>query len=78
MKIAWLVLIISAFTDFIITTGTAITSAMVGTMSAQLPNKGVMLLAITGGVVSAARTIQQALKSTPETTAALKGTGDGK
>ncbi len=78
MKIAWLVLIISAFTDFVITAATAVTSSMVATSSADFPSKAVVLLAVLGGLVSAARTIQQALKQTPETTAALKGTGDGK
>ncbi len=71
-------LIISAFTDFVITAATAVTSAMVSTGSADFPSKAVTLLAVLGGLVSAARTIQQALKQTPETTEALKGTGDGK
>jgi len=78
MKIAWLVLIISALTDFIITAATAVTSAMVGSGSTDFPNKAVLLLAVLGGLVSGARTIQQALKTTPEQTEALKGTGDGK
>lgn len=77
MKIAWLTLIISAVTDFIITSATALTTAMVSSGSAELPGKAVLLLAGLGGLVSAARTIQQALKATPENTAALKGTGDG-
>lgn len=78
MKIAWLTLIISAVTDFIITAATALTTAMVSTGTAELPGKAVLLLALLGGVVSGARTVQQALKATPENTAALKGTGDGK
>lgn len=73
MKIAWLVLIISAFTDFIITAATAVTSAMVGAGNAELPGKAVIILALLGGLVSASRTVQQALKQTPETTKALKG-----
>lgn len=73
MKIAWLVLSISAFTDFVITAATAVTSAMIATGSAQWPNKAVVLLAVLGGVVSAARTIQQALKATTEQSAALRG-----
>lgn len=78
MKIAWTVLCISAITDFLITAATAITSAMVAMGDAQLPGQAVLVLAFLGGLVSAARTIQGALKTTPETTAALKGTGDGR
>ena len=73
MKIAWLILSISAFTDFVITVATGITSAMVAVGSNAMPTKPVILLAILGGFVTSARTIQQALKATPETTAALKG-----
>ncbi len=77
MKSAWTILLISALTDFIITAATAITSAMVASESATMPGTPIILLAVLGGVVSAARTIQQALKATPEMTATLKGTGDG-
>lgn len=73
MKTAWVVLLISALTDCVINFGTALGSAMVATGSTQLPNKAVLLLCSLGGVVAAARTVQQALKSTPETSAALKG-----
>lgn len=73
MKIAWLVLIISAFTDLVITGGTALGTAMVATGTAQIPSTPVILLAFLGGLVSAARTVQQALKATPETQAALRG-----
>lgn len=71
MKTAWVILVISAFTDFVITVGTAITSAMVAAGNAQMPNKPVVLLALIGGAVSAARTIQQALRKTDENTEAL-------
>ncbi len=54
---------------------------MVATGSAMFPSKAVLLLALIGGAVSAARTIQQALKSSmdPQANAStqLKGTGDG-
>ena len=73
MKVAWLILIISAATDFIITASTALTSAMVAMGTAEMPSRAVLLLAFLGGLVSASRTIQQALKATPETAAALKG-----
>ena len=73
MKTAWFILIISAFTDFVITVATALTSAMVVMGTADLPSRAVVLLAVLGGLVSASRTVQQALKATPETSAALKG-----
>jgi len=73
LKMAWLVLIVSAVTDFIINAGTALTAAMLASGVAQIPNRAVILVVVIGGVVSMARTIQQALKATPETSAALKG-----
>lgn len=73
MKTAWTILLISAFTDFVITVGTALTSAMVATGSPQMPSDAVLALAFIGGATAAARTIQQALKATAETAAALTG-----
>ena len=73
MKLAWIALTISALTDAIITTGTALTSAMVAMGTAEFPSKAVVVLALLGGLIAFARTIQQALKVTPETTAAIKG-----
>lgn len=73
MKTAWFVLLISAFTDFIITAATSLTAAMVASGSAELPNRAVIVLSILGGLIAAGRTIQQALKSTPETVTALRG-----
>jgi len=73
VKIAWLVLVISAMTDFVITAATALTSAMVAMGNAEMPSRAVILLALLGGLVAFSRTVQQALKATPETSAALKG-----
>jgi len=69
----WTVLLISAFTDMVISTGTALTSAMVATGSAQIPATPVLILAGLGGLVAAARTIQQALKASADTKAFLSG-----
>jgi hypothetical protein len=60
-------------TDFVINAGTSLMAAMVATGSAALPSKAVMILAVIGGSVQMSRTVQQALKSTPQTIAALKG-----
>lgn len=73
MKIQWVILIISAFTDLVITGATSLGTAMLATGAAEIPKNAVLLAALLGGAVAAARTIQQALKATPETTAALKG-----
>ena len=73
MKKAWTVLIISSLTDFVINAGTGLGTAMVATGKAEIPSNAVLLLCLMGGLVQAARTIQQALKSTPETSAALSG-----
>ena len=73
MKVAWTILLISAFTDFVVTVGTSLGTAMVATGSAQMPSNAVLLLSVIGGMVAAARTVQQALKASPETSAALKG-----
>jgi hypothetical protein len=68
----WLALTITAITDFIINAGTALTAAMVATGDAQMPNVAVTVLAIISGIVAGARTVQQALKMTPEGVAQLK------
>ncbi len=73
MKQAWAILLISAITDLIITAGTSLTAAMMATGMAQIPNKATVVVILAGGAVSMARTIQQALKATPETSAALTG-----
>lgn len=73
MKVAWAVLLISAFTDFVITAGGSIVTAITTMTTPDWPPRYVFLIAIMLGLVAAARTIQQALKATPETTALLKG-----
>lgn len=63
MKIAWIVLIISALTDFVINTGTSVMAAMMATGNAVMPARAVIFLAVIGGLVQFSRTIQQALKA---------------
>ena len=63
MKTAWTILVISAFTDLVINSGTALMAAMVATKEVTMPSGPVWLLAAVGGIVSAARTVQQALKA---------------
>ena len=58
------VLLVSAGTDFVITAGTAITAAMVANGDASMPSRPILLLAVIGGTVSFARTVQQALRGT--------------
>lgn len=73
MRYAWIVLVISALTDFGIVVSAGIVSAMMATGSTVMPSRPVVLLNILLGAGAFLRTVQQALKSTPETAAALKG-----
>jgi hypothetical protein len=61
---AFYVLMVSAATDFIITAGTALTTAMVANGEASMPSHPVILVAVIGGAVSFARTVQQAVRKT--------------
>jgi hypothetical protein len=72
MNSARFILLITALTDFIINAGTALGTAMVAQGNAQIPSAAVIILAVIGGTVAAARTVQQALKVTPETMAGLR------
>jgi len=74
MKTAWTILLITALTDFIINAGTALTAAMMAADKAQIPNWPVLIIALIGGMVAAARRVQQALKASVETTALLTNT----
>lgn len=74
MKTAWFVLIVSAMTDFTITFATGLMTVMTATGGATvLPNRATVLVTVLGGVLAASRTIQQTLKTTPDTAQALKG-----
>jgi hypothetical protein len=66
MRREWVIVLISAATDAIITAGTGLTTAMVASDTVAMPSGPVWLLALVGAVVSAARTIQQALKRPAE------------
>jgi hypothetical protein len=73
MKSQWTILLVSAFTDFIISFGTAVMAGMVGNGAAVIPPPAVLILAGVGGLVAFGRTVQQALKATPQASAELKG-----
>lgn len=73
MKTAWIILLISAMTDFGIVVSAGIASAMVATGDVSMPSAPVIILNVMLASGAALRTIQQALKNTPETAAALKG-----
>jgi hypothetical protein len=66
MKTAWAILLISAITDMLISSGTAISAAMVATGSTVMPTTPVIVLSLIGGIVAFARTIQQGLKTAVE------------
>lgn len=65
-KTQWLILMISALTDFIISGASSLTAAMVSGETVQMPNKAVLVISLLGGTVAFSRTIQQALKNLME------------
>lgn len=75
MKIAWLILTITALTDLTIAFGTSLSSAMVVNKEIGMPSGAALLISALGALVVASRTIQQALKATPLFTADLRGEG---
>lgn len=64
-RIAWTIVLVSALTDFLIAGGGAYTSAVVA-FPEQKFNKEQVILFLILGLVAASRTVQQALKATPE------------
>lgn len=73
MKIQWTIVLISALTDFMIVMGGCLSGAMIAVGTTVMPSQAVFLLGFILGAVAAARTIQQALKITPDISAALVG-----
>ena len=73
MKVEWAILLITALTDFMLTFLTGLGTAMATSHTVGLPDASTILVAAIGGGVVAFRTVQQALKANPVTTAALKG-----
>lgn len=73
VKVAWVVLLLTALTDFVLSFGTALSAAMVVNQVVGMPSAPAILISAIGGLMVACRTIQQALKTTPIFTASLKG-----
>lgn len=69
MSKQWVILLVSAGTDFVIASGTALTAAMVAKGDAMLPSWPVIILSVTGGLIAFARTVQQNLRKEESTTA---------
>ena len=63
MKYFWSILCISAGTDLVINAGTAYIAAMTEAGTGQLPGWGTVIVALIGGLVAGARTLQQGLKT---------------
>ena len=68
MNKQWVILAVSAGTDFIIASGTALTAAMVAKGDAMLPSWPVIILSAVGGLIAFARTLQQSLRKEESTT----------
>lgn len=62
MSEKWIIILVSAATDFIVATGGALTAAMLAKGDAMLPSYPVLLVSFTAGAVAFARTVQQALR----------------
>jgi hypothetical protein len=61
----WITLIVSAITDFVISAGGALTTAMVATTSQTLPSTATIVFSVVTGLVAAARGTQKLLTPTP-------------
>ena len=61
----WLILIVSFGSDFVISAGGCLTTAMVATGDTQMPSTPVLLFAIVTGLVAASRRIQALLSPSP-------------
>ena len=65
-RLEWIILLVSAGTDFVITAGTSLMTAMVAGGTTSAPSHAVIILCVTGGLVASARTVQQGLKQLVE------------
>ncbi len=62
MSKQWIMLLVSAGTDFVILTGTSLTAAMIAKGDAMMPTYPVLILTLLGGIVAFARTVQQSIR----------------
>lgn len=63
-KQQWFILLVSAFTDMMVAAGTALMASMTSSGSAALPSRATVIVCMLGGLLAAARTVQQHLKAT--------------
>ncbi len=61
----WVTLIVSFITDFVISAGGCLTTAMVATGSAAMPTTPVIIFSAVTGLVAASRRVQALLTPTP-------------
>lgn len=62
----WLTIIVSATSDFVISAGGCLTTAMVATGSTQMPTTAVLIFALTTGAIAAARGVRALLAPPPQ------------
>ena len=60
-----LTLVVSFFTDFMISGGSAYTAAMVGAGSTQVPTRAALILALVTGLIAGARRLQALMAPPP-------------
>ncbi len=61
----WITLIVSFLTDFVISAGGCLTTAMVATGSATMPSTPVIIFSAVTGLVAASRRVQALLTPPP-------------
>lgn len=60
----WFIVLVSSLTDFMVAATTGLTTAMTASGSGDMPSKGTLLLCGLGGLLAAARSVQNSLKTT--------------
>jgi len=62
----WVLLGISFVTDFLVTAGSAVMTAMAGAQSTSVPSDGILVTASLAGLVMASRNLKSALQEPPK------------
>lgn len=61
----WVTLIVSSLSDFVISAGGCLTTAMVATGSAAMPTPAVLIFSVVTGLVAAARGFRSLISTPP-------------
>ena len=58
----WLIILISAVTDFVVVAGSTVVGAMLATGQTTMPSKSVWLLSLLSGLIQAGKEVRSSLK----------------